>query len=77
LQLGIETVYTGENWKVLSVQESSPAKRSGVKTGDAVEAIDGEKLTDKPLQSKMFEGKKLTVVRDGQKIEISLGIKSN
>jgi len=72
-QLGIETIYTGETWKVLSVQENSLAKRSGVKTGDAVKAIDDEKLTDKPLRSKTVEGKKITIVRGAQKLEISLG----
>lgn len=71
-QLGIETIYTDETWKVLSVRENSLAKRSGVKTGDAVKAIDDEKLTDKPLRSKTIEGKKITIVRGAQKLEISL-----
>lgn len=71
-ELGIETVFEGESWKVLSVRQNSPAQRSGVKTGDAVQAIDGEKLTDKPLQNKTIEGKNLTVRRGAEKVEISL-----
>ncbi len=71
-QLGIETAFENESWKVLSVRQNSPAERSGIKTGDAVQAIDGEKLTDKPMQNKRVEGKKLIVRRGVQKIEISL-----
>lgn len=77
LQLGIEASYGNEGWKVLSVQENSPAKRSDIKLGDSVEAIDGEKLTDKPLPTRTIEGRKLTVLRGGRSIEISLGTKTN
>ena len=76
-QIGIEAGYENETWKVLSVEENSPAKRSDVKIGDAVEAIDGEKLTDKPLPTKTIEGKKITVRRGAQRIEIPLGLKAN
>ncbi len=76
-QLGIEAVFANESWKVKSVGQNSLAERSGVKTGDAVEAIDGEKLTDKPLKRNTIEGKKLTITRDKQKIEISLGNQQN
>lgn len=76
-QLGIDASYTNESWKVLSVRQNSPAESSDVRTGDVVEAIDGEKLTDKPMRSKTIEGKNLTLRRGAQKIEISPGIKSN
>lgn len=76
-QLGIEAVYAGENWTVKSVGQNTLAERSGIKTGDAVEAIDGEKLTDKPLKHITVEGKKLTIARGVEKIEIFLGSKSN
>lgn len=71
-QLGIEAVFENDGWKVLSVRQNSPAERSRVKTGDAVQAIDGEKLTDKPLRNKTIEGKNLTVRRGAEQIEISL-----
>ena len=76
-QLGIDAVFTNGNWTVKSVRQYSLAQRSGVRIGDVVEAIDGEKLTDKPLKNKTIEGKKLTVARGAQKIEISLGGQSN
>ncbi len=71
-QLGIEAVFTIADWTVKSVRQNSLAERSGVRSGDVVEAIDGEKLTDKPLKNKTIEGKKLTVARGAAKIEISL-----
>ena len=77
LQLGIEAAFTGKDWLVKSVKQYSLAERSGVKSGDAVEAIDGEKLTDQPLKGRKFEGKQLTVTRGTKKIEISLNLQSN
>jgi len=73
-QFGVEAVFTNESWTVKSVRQNSPAERSGVKTGDAVEAIDGEKLTDKPLKNRTIQGKKLTVARGAEKIEIRLSV---
>lgn len=71
-QLGAEAVFSNEGWKILSVRQNSPAQRSGIKTGDAVEALDGEKLTEKPLSGKKIEGKILTVRRGSDKMEILL-----
>lgn len=71
-QLGIDAVFTNANWTVKSVRQNSLAQRSGVRAADVVEAIDGEKLTDKPLKNKTVEGRKLMVARGSEKIEISL-----
>jgi len=71
-QLGIEAVFSDSSWKVKAVDSLS--KGSGVKVGDVIEAIDGEKLTDKPLSAKTVEVKKLTILRGAEKIEISLRI---
>ena len=67
-QLGIEAIFTDAGWKVKSVKQEG----LGVKVGDVIEAIDGEKLTDKPLSAKTVEVKKLTIMRGAEKIEISL-----
>ncbi len=72
-QLGIEAAFTGGNWLVKSVRQNSLAERSGIKSGDAVEALDGVKLTDQPLKGRRIEAKKLTVARGTEKIEIALG----
>lgn len=76
-QLGVEANFERENWRVKSVVKNSLAERSGVRAGDAVEAIDGERLSDNPLKNKTVEGKALTVARGTEKLEISLTNKSN
>lgn len=73
-QLGIEAVFSDGSWKVKSVKQDSLAEGSGVKVGDVIEAIDGEKLTDKPITAKTIEIKNLMIVRGTEKIEISLRI---
>lgn len=74
LQLGIEASFSDASWKVKSVKQYSLAENSGVQIGDVVEAIDGEKLSDQPLRSKSIAGKKLTILRGAEKIEISLRV---
>ncbi len=71
-ELGIETVSKNGKWEVKSVKQNSVGERSDVKVGDLIEAIDGEKLTGEPIRAKTIEGKKLTIVRGAEKIEISL-----
>ena len=71
-ELGIETVLENGKWEVKSVKQNSVGERSRVKVGDLIEAIDGEKLTGEPKRAKTIEGKKLTVLRGAEKIEISL-----
>jgi hypothetical protein len=73
--IGIETISESGGRKVKSVMSGSAAERSGVKVGDVIEAIDGKQIGGEPM--KTFEGKKLTVVRGGEKIEINLPNKQN
>ena len=69
-QIGIETAH--ETRVVKTVRENSLAERSGVETGDIIEAIDGQTLTEKTFGNKTVEGKALTILRDGKKMEINL-----
>jgi membrane-associated protease RseP (regulator of RpoE activity) len=71
-QLGIEITLEKGNRKVRKITQNSVAERSNVKVGDVIEAIDGEKLTSEPIRAKIIEGKKLTVVRGTEKVDISL-----
>ena len=71
-ELGIETVLKNGKWEVKSVKQNSVGERSRVKVGDSIEAIDGAKLSGEPIRAKTIEGKKLTVLRGAEKIEISL-----
>ena len=74
-QIGIETV--SETRVVKTIRENSLAERSGVRKGDVIEAIDGQKITGEPLGNKVFEGKTLTVLRDKEELEINLVSKQN
>ena len=58
--------------KVVSVGKNSPAGRSGIKAGDILEAVDGKKITDDALRGKQLDIKTLTVLRDGERLEIVL-----
>lgn len=71
-QFGIEIELAGENLKVKSVKESSVADRSGVKTGDIVEAIDDQKLDQGNLSPKFKGGKSITVLRENKLLKIEL-----
>lgn len=70
--LGIEIVKENGKRKVRTVTPNSYADRSGMKTGDVIEAIDGVKLSAEPIRTKQIEVKKLTVTRGAEKIEITL-----
>lgn len=70
-QLGIEAVFTNAGCNVKSVSQET----LGVKVGDVIESIDGEKLTDKLLYTNVGALKKLMVLRGAEKIEIILPIK--
>jgi len=75
--LGIEVIRESGNLKVKTVKENSPAERSDVKVGDVIEAINDVKLSAEPLRAKRIEVKKLTVLRNAEKIEIVLQNKLN
>jgi PDZ domain len=70
--LGIEANLSRGEWKVQSVTQNGKAERSGVKPNDVITAIDNRKISTETLQTNSFEGKKITVVRDGKKLEIVL-----
>jgi hypothetical protein len=71
-QLGIEIASENGRREVKKIKQNSVAELSGIKVGDLVEAIDGEKLTNEPIRTKTIEGKKLTILRGTEKIEITL-----
>lgn len=71
-ELGIESAAENGRRQVKKIKPNSVAERSGVRVGDVIEAIDGEKLTSEPIRAKTVEGKKLTVARGTEKIEILL-----
>ncbi len=71
LPLGIEIVSENGKRRVASIKKGSVAERSNVKVGDLIEAIDGEKVSGDAVRTKTLEGKKITVLRGAERIEIS------
>lgn len=69
---GIETVSESGKLKVKTVKQNSLAERSDVKVGDVIEAVNDVKLSASAPRPKKIEVKKMTIVRDGEKIAISV-----
>jgi len=72
--LGVEVV-AAENgkWKVKNVSANSAAERSGIKTDDVIETLDGKKLSGATrLRGKKIEVKKLGVKRGDAQVDINL-----
>jgi hypothetical protein len=70
--LGVEVIAENGKWKVKNVSQNSTAERSGLKTDDIIETLDGRKLSSASLRDKKIEVKKLGVKRAGAQIEINL-----
>ncbi len=71
-QLGIEIALENGRRKVKKINQNSVAERSDIRIGDLIEAINGEKLTNEPIRAKTIEGKKLTITRGVEIMEIFL-----
>lgn len=71
-QMGVDASYSSSSWKVGVVKQNSVAERSGLKTGDVVEAINDQDLTDKSSFASPFKGTSVRVRRDGKTTQIEL-----
>lgn len=69
--LGVTAEFSDGGWKVQSAAENSVAQRSGIKSNDVIEAVDGKPLTGTTNVKGDF-GKVLRVRRDGKKIDVTL-----
>lgn len=70
--IGVETETEGNKLKVKSVKENSLAGNSGVKPGDIIEAIDGQKLDQKNSLLTLNGAKNITVTRENKVRTIEL-----
>lgn len=70
--IGVKAVFSRSGWRVDAVTENNIAARSGVKTGDMIEAINDQRLTEKTSFGNRFTGKSLNVLRDGKSLHIEL-----
>lgn len=70
--IGLDGEFRDDGWHVRKVAENSSAARSGLRVGDVVEAIDDTKIIGNTTFDGGFNGKNLTVLRDGNRLTISL-----
>lgn len=69
--LGVDAAFDGKKWTVNAIKEKSIAERSGVKSGDQLDAINGQAITETGKFKTPFSAKNLTVIRDGKPVSIS------
>ena len=70
--MGIRGVYVESGWRVESAGPNSVAERSGIKSGDVIEAINDQAMTEKTSFKGKFSGKSVRVRRDGKSVDIIL-----
>jgi len=70
--LGIDAGYDEFGWTVKSVGANTLAERSGFKTGDIIEAIDGSTTGRDTVFKGGFNGRNFTVLRAGERVAVSL-----
>jgi hypothetical protein len=68
--LGIDAAWNGSGWRVNSVTEGSLPERSGLRTGDVIESIDGKPLGERTVVNGTFSARSLLVRRDGKAVDI-------
>jgi C-terminal processing protease CtpA/Prc len=68
--LGIDAAWNGSGWQVNSVTEGSLPERSGLRTGDVIESIDGKPLGERTVVNGTFSARTLHVRRDGKAVDI-------
>jgi len=64
---------------VTGVIEDSPAEKAGLKIGDLILALDGEKITDYPTLRRFIrqhpdQAVKITILRTGKKLELEVSL---
>jgi membrane-associated protease RseP (regulator of RpoE activity) len=70
--IGVKANYSGTDWKVESVTEFSTAGKAGLRSGDVIEAINDQSLTQNTAFKGNFTGKSIRVRRNGQPVVIDL-----
>lgn len=68
--IGVKATWAGDGWRVDSVAANNIADRSGIKTGDVVEAINGQAVDNKTTFPAKFDGKSLRIRRDGASVQV-------
>lgn len=68
--IGVKATWAVDGWRVDSVEANNIGGRSGLKTGDVVQAINGQTVDKKTTFPAKFDGKSIRVRRDGASVQI-------
>jgi len=71
-RLGMKAEFIDGGWKVRSTTDNSIATRSGVRSDDVIEAIDGRAITEATTLKGGVDGKSLNVRREGKQVKLDL-----
>lgn len=74
--LGVETVLENGSIKIKSLPQNSPAARFGLKSGDVIESINDQKISNGKIRGKRVDMKKIGVKRGAETVQIDLQVKS-
>ena len=70
--IGMSGESSANGWTVKSTKEGTPAHRSGIKTGDIVESVDGLSISGKTTFPSPFTPKIVRVRREGKVFDLKL-----
>ena len=70
--IGVSADPGDDGWKVTSTVDGSIARKSGIQSGDVIEAIDGRDVTSSTTFKGAFGGKTIRVRRDGKSLDVKL-----
>ena len=70
--LGIDAEKTDAGWRVKSAKADGTAQRSGIKSGDLIEAIEDHELGSSPVIPNNVTFKSLKIIREGKSLVIAL-----
>jgi hypothetical protein len=70
--LGMKGDFVDGGWRVSSTSENSIAARSGIRSNDIIESVDGRTLSASTKLKGNFEGKSVSVRREGKQLRLDL-----
>ncbi len=70
--LGVKADFVNGGWTVRSTSDNSIATRSGVRSNDVIEAVNDQNLAERTVLKGNFEGKSISVRREGKQLKLDL-----
>jgi len=70
--LGMKADFVGGGWIVRSAAKNSIASRAGIQSNDVIEAVNDQSVGEKTMLKSGFQGKSISVRRDGKLVKLEL-----